>query len=119
MRKSLRSRAAASLVAAAAIGLAIPGAASAADQSARPAISYCDSGTGKVIALETVSVRATPSTTASLVHTSSKGSVSSCLAGYTLGGRYTACGHTNANGWLYVYGTGWEGWSAMTCWADY
>lgn len=34
-----------------------------------------------------------------------------------LGGRYSACGHSNDNGWLYVHNSTFGDWSAMTCWA--
>ena len=118
MRKIPRSRLFVSLTAAAAISLAVPGIASATDNSVNStkSASYATCyGGGVVTAIETVNIRLTPSTTAPVVATAQQGSMWNC-DGYVLGARYNACGVTQANGWIYMgLGDTW-GYSAMTCW---
>jgi hypothetical protein len=111
---SLRSKLAASLLVAAAVGVAVPGSASAADHSVMsPATTLCTSG-GTAVALETVNVRDTPSTSGTIVHVVTQGTIVAC-DGYALGSRYDACGHSNANGWLFVYSSTWAGYAVATC----
>lgn len=115
MGKSVRSRLAVTLTVAAVLGLALPGVADAADHSAQPRTNTaCDDG--KATAIENVAIRTDTSTSAALVTTALKGQTWACTGPVVAGGRYTACGTSNANGWFLVWNDNYEGWSASTCW---
>ncbi|NKI42558.1 hypothetical protein [Streptomyces physcomitrii] len=116
MGKIMRSRLTVTLAVAAAVGLALPGVAGAADGSTQVRTNTaCDDG--KATAAENVAIRTGTSTGASLVTTALKGQTWGCYFTYVLtGGRYTACGTTNGNGWFYVYNANYSGYSASACW---
>ena len=66
-------------------------------------------------------VRKYPKHNADLLLTAQKGDHLFCLTGkYSLGDRYTACGVSNANGWLYIDTNSSKGigYAYMTCLAD-
>ncbi|MBL1104498.1 hypothetical protein JK361_07785 [Streptomyces sp. 5-8] len=121
MRNSLRFRYVASLVAAAALGLAVPGTAGAAHRSAESARFTSGCPTGEVVAVATVYVRTQPKTTAPVLEKVAAHDWRYCyFDSVKLGDRYDACGHRNANGWIHIatkVDNRW-GWSAMTCWND-
>ncbi|MEU4565718.1 hypothetical protein [Micromonospora sp. NPDC023956] len=124
------------LVATAGLVVAAPGAASAAPDEAPPrtgavasvapqqvGVNHTTScPTGWVVSdANNLPVRTSPSTTASLIEWGQSGWLYECYPNtYYLGDRYTACGVTNANGWIAVWvpGTGW-GFTYMTCLDDY
>ncbi|MEV6823992.1 hypothetical protein [Amycolatopsis sp. NPDC051102] len=102
-----------------ACGLAAPLAAPPAASAATAAYSdFCATGTVKSLA-DRLPIEEVPYGT--VVGSASKGNVLACWQNhYTLSNtRYTACGVSNANGWLYVQATdGNWGWTYMTCLAD-
>lgn len=116
MRKTARSRLTVTLAVAAVVCLALPGVAGAADGSVQiKSNTACDDG--KATALENVAIRTSASTSAALVTTALKGQTWACgVNGVILGGRYTACGTSNGNGWFYVYNDNYAGYSASGCW---
>ncbi len=65
-------------------------------------------------------IRTAPRHTAALITTANKGDQYNCLRdAYSLGDRYSACGVSNANGWLIiVFNDGRLGWTYMTCLKD-
>ncbi|MFI6338748.1 hypothetical protein [Streptomyces sp. NPDC050535] len=120
MRKTLRSRLAAALMATAALSLAIPGAARAADESAgSAAYSYrCATGTAESLA-GGVQIRDQPRNDADVLVTVKKGNWRQCAPGYYVtGDRYNGCGVYGASAWIYLWTPYGNGYSAMTCWAD-
>ncbi|MFI2761899.1 hypothetical protein ACH5A3_24015 [Streptomyces echinatus] len=121
MRKSPRFRHVATVMALAAIGLAVPGTAEAASRSAKSASFNSGCPTGEVVAVASVNVRTEPKTTAPVLERVAARDWRYCyFDSVKLGGRYDACGHTNANGWIHILSkvdNRW-GWSAMTCWND-
>ncbi|CAG7650241.1 conserved exported hypothetical protein [Actinacidiphila bryophytorum] len=116
MRKILRSRLTVALAVAAVVGLALPGVAGAADGSLQPMTNTACSD-GKGTALENVAIRTDTSTSAALVTTALKGQTWACGGSVPLlGGRYTACGTSNGNGWFYVHNFYYAGYSVSGCW---
>ncbi len=77
---------------------------------------------GYVISLAyNLPVRKYPKHNADVLLTAQKGDHLFCLTGkYSLGDRYTACGVSNANGWLYIDTNSSKGigYAYMTCLAD-
>ncbi|AYN36591.1 hypothetical protein DUI70_6097 [Streptomyces albus] len=116
MGKIMRSRLTVTLAVAAVIGLALPGVAGAADGSPQlRSNTACDDG--KATASENVAIRTSTSTGAALVTTALKGQTWACgVNSVILGGRYTACGTSNGNGWFYVYNDNYAGYTASACW---
>jgi hypothetical protein len=116
MGKIMRSRLTVTLAVAAVVGLALPGVAGAADGSTQiRSNTACNDG--KATALENVAIRTSPSTSADLVTTALKGQTWACGAtSVILGGRYTACGTSNGNGWFYVYNANYAGYTVSACW---
>ncbi|MGW8702376.1 hypothetical protein ACWGOK_36560 [Streptomyces eurythermus] len=116
MGKTVRSRLTVTLAVAAAVGLALPGVARAADGSTQPR-SNTACNDGKATAVENVAIRTSTSTSAALVTTALKGQTWACGAtSVILGGRYTACGTSNGNGWFYVYNDNYAGYTVSGCW---
>ncbi|CAL9670429.1 hypothetical protein [Streptomyces sp. enrichment culture] len=118
MGKTVRSRLIVTLaVAAAVVGLALPRVAGAADGSTQPR-SNTACNDGKATAVENVAIRTSTSTStsAALVTTALKGQTWACGAtSVILGGRYTACGTSNGNGWFYVYNDNYAGYTVSGC----
>ncbi|WP_432166077.1 hypothetical protein [Streptomyces sp. bgisy031] len=121
MKKSLRSRTVASLAAAAAISLAIPGAANAADHSAKSASFTDGCATGMVTPISTWGqIRALAKNNARILEAVPNDQNRVCSPNSTVvGDPYKGCGYNRANGWIKVktFGGQW-GWVAMTCWDD-
>ncbi|MER0447163.1 hypothetical protein ABR738_21850 [Streptomyces sp. Edi4] len=116
MGKIMRSRLTVTLAVAAVVGLGLPGVAGAADGSTQLRSNTACSD-GKATAVENVAIRASASTSAALVTTALKGQTWACGANSViLGGRYTACGTSNGNGWFYVYNNNYAGYSTSGCW---
>ncbi|MGW0337135.1 hypothetical protein ACWD0J_35815 [Streptomyces sp. NPDC003011] len=116
MGKIMRSRLTVTLAVAAVVGLALPGVAGAADGSPQLMTnSACNDG--KATTFENVVIRTDTSTSAAVVTTALKGQTWACgTNSVILGGRYTACGTSNGNGWFYVYNANYAGYSASACW---
>lgn len=116
MGKIMRSRLTVTLAVAAVVGLALPGVAGAADGSPQPRTdTACNDG--KATTFENVVIRTSTSTSAAVVTTALKGQTWACGSSSPfLGGRYTACGTSNGNGWFYVYTANYSGYSASACW---
>lgn len=82
-----------------------------------PALSFC--GTGRVASTATnLPIRILPFVDAPLIETVNVGAQFNCTGFYALGDRYTACGTTNANGWLELYIGNSYGYTYMTCLKD-
>ncbi|RAO33933.1 hypothetical protein PSN13_02800 [Micromonospora saelicesensis] len=80
----------------------------------------CAEGTVRSMATNNP-IRVSPSITSTVLQWAPLYNVKECLLGYyTLGDRYTACGVSNANGWIKIWVPtyGW-GYGYMTCWEDY
>ncbi|MGW5349052.1 hypothetical protein ACWERV_00850 [Streptomyces sp. NPDC004031] len=75
--------------------------------------------TGRVVSTAAnLPIKSSPTLTAGTITTAQVGDQFNCLT-YTTGDRYTACGHSNANGWLVIYfNSGQRGYSYETCWDD-
>ncbi|GGR58430.1 MULTISPECIES: hypothetical protein [Streptomyces] len=116
MGKIMLSRLTVTLAVAAVVGLALPGVAGAVDGSTELRTNTaCNDG--KATAVENVAIRTSTSTSAALVTTALKGQTWACgSTSVILGGRYTACGTTNGNGWFYVYNDNYAGYTASGCW---
>jgi hypothetical protein len=82
-----------------------------------PALSFC--GTGRVASTAVnLPIRSGPFLSAPLIETVNVGAQFNCTGFYYLSDRYTACGHTNANGWLELnIGSGF-GYTYLTCLQD-
>lgn len=122
----------ASLVTAAAVGLALAatpanalaapkaGGETATATSTTAATSSC--GTGRVESIaNNLPIRAWASHSAPVITWAQKGYQYNCdqFDPYTLGDRYTACGVSNANGWLWIaFNDGTWGVAYMTCLKD-
>lgn len=121
MRKSIAALAVGAALSATALVGSVADAAPAAPAAPASAPATCPtSGSGDVIVTTTtLTVRTGPGTNyaaqAPSVH---GGDVLFCYPVRT-GGRYTACGHSNANGWIKIYRTQGFGYVASACVADY
>jgi hypothetical protein len=97
-------------------------AAETATQDIQATAGYSDfCATGRVSSLaDRLPIRTAPYHSASLISTAYKGYQYNCWVDhYSLGDRYTACGVSNANGWLIiVFNDGRLGWTYMTCLKD-
>jgi hypothetical protein len=82
-----------------------------------PALSFC--GTGRVASTAVnLPIRTAPFLDAPLIETVNVGAQFNCTGFYYLSDRYTACGTTNANGWLELsIGSGF-GYTYLTCLKD-
>jgi hypothetical protein len=82
-----------------------------------PALSFC--GTGRVASTAVnLPIRSAPFLDAPLIETVNVGAQFNCSGFYYLSDRYTACGTTNANGWLELnIGSGF-GYTYLTCLKD-
>lgn len=110
-------------MATAALGIAIPGTADAADDSAGPASSAAFSyrcATGWAVSLaDGVKIRTQPRNDADVLVTVTKGNERQCLQGYYItGDHYNGCGVYDASAWIYLWTPSGNGYSAMTCWGD-
>ncbi|WDN53255.1 hypothetical protein [Streptomyces clavuligerus] len=81
--------------------------------------SFCGTGLIESLAVNNP-IRVAPNISSAVHDTFQRGQRTFCVQDtYVLGGRYTACGTTNANGWLQIplYPSG-IGYAYMTCWKD-
>ncbi|WDZ84914.1 hypothetical protein [Micromonospora cathayae] len=105
-----------------------PSAASAADSASFTRVSAATSDVGATIAncttgrVESIAtnlpIRVAPFHDAPLITTAQVGYQYNCSGWYALGDRYTACGTSNANGWLEIAFSNQYGYTYMTCLKD-
>ncbi|MEV0725608.1 hypothetical protein AB0I37_22860 [Micromonospora purpureochromogenes] len=90
--------------------------------TAAPASAYTNScATGRVASLaNNLRIYAYPDVTSQVWTVAQMGYQYNCSTGYVhLGGRYTACGASNANGWIVIlFNSGDYGYAYMTCLKD-
>jgi hypothetical protein len=105
-------------MATAALILATPGAAGAADSPAEYYSYRCATGWVESKA-DGLKIRTAPKNDADILRNVTKGSVWECAPKYYVtGDRYNGCGVYNASAWIYLWTSSGPGYSAMTCWLD-